>query len=73
MFILHSVEVAGKGQQLLQLVECSSLEREFSDLMEEWTTVRSAVDNELKRSGLTLSFIDFVFLIAFCVFLAPYY
>jgi len=49
--------VAEKGQLLLQLVECSSLEHEFRDFLEAWATASSAVDDELKWSYLALSWI----------------
>jgi len=62
---VFSVEVAEKGQQLLQFVECSSLEREFHDFKEAWATASTAADHELKRSCLALSCIFLMFLIAF--------
>jgi len=43
------VKVVEKGRKLLELVACSSLENEFSDLVQTWTALCSQVDGELKR------------------------
>jgi len=50
MCICILVEVVERGRELLQLVACSSLEREFTDFTEAWVVAASSeVDNELKR------------------------
>jgi len=48
------LQVTEKGQQLLQLVACPSLEHEFTDFMESWVTASSEVDSELKRFDMAL-------------------
>jgi len=47
-------EVVEKGQKLLQLVACSSLERELANFTEAWVAVSSALDSEVKRSVAAL-------------------
>ena len=54
---VYFVKVIEKGQKLLQLVACSSLEAEFADFMETWVTTGSEVDSELKWFVLALCII----------------
>lgn len=47
-------EVVEKGQQLLQLIACSSLERDLANFTEAWVAASSELDSEVKRSVATV-------------------
>lgn len=43
-----------KGRQLLQLVHCSQLERDFTEFAEKWVEVNAGITDEIRRLALAL-------------------